>query len=410
MSQPLINITRKQAVYFAIFLVFYEFLTYIANDMIMPGMLQVVKTFHAKEYFIASSLTAYVLGGASLQFFLGPISDRFGRRPVMLFGAILFFACTSLIACTQTIHQFLIARFFQGMGLCFISVVGYAVLQEIFAEKDAIRMISVMTNVSVLAPLLGPLVGAVCIQYFSWRYIFVFIAICSLIALWGLWRYMPESVGAIKHSGEEIKRTQLSFKTVFGNYYALLCNPSFALGSIAYGLLGIVCVAWIGLSPVILVTESGMSLLSYGFWQIPIFGAFILGNIVLFRALNWFSIRQLAIIGSIIVGIGLVFMLILPKTFSNNYLWLMPGLISYFFAYGLIATPINRLILFATTVSKGTASAFISVFSMSIQALGIEFANYFYSSHNIQEFGESAAIIGVVFSIIFTISFWLQKK
>ncbi|HVT63039.1 MAG TPA: multidrug transporter MdfA, partial [Legionellaceae bacterium] len=75
MIQPLINITRKQALLFAVFLVLYEFLTYIANDMIMPGMLSVVHTFQADESNVATSLTAYVLGGASLQLFLGPLSD-----------------------------------------------------------------------------------------------------------------------------------------------------------------------------------------------------------------------------------------------------------------------------------------------------------------------------------------------
>lgn len=90
MPQPLINITRKQAMNFALFLVLYEFLTYIANDMIMPAMIQVVHSFKASEIFIASSLSLYVLGGASLQIFLGPISDRFGRRPVMLLGAAFF--------------------------------------------------------------------------------------------------------------------------------------------------------------------------------------------------------------------------------------------------------------------------------------------------------------------------------
>lgn len=68
----------------------YEFLTYIANDMIMPGMIHVVHSFNAAETTIATSLTVYILGGASLQVILGPISDSYGRRPMMLLGAFLF--------------------------------------------------------------------------------------------------------------------------------------------------------------------------------------------------------------------------------------------------------------------------------------------------------------------------------
>ena len=76
MSQPLINITKKQAIVFALFLVLYEFLVYIANDMIMPAMIHVVKSFNASNIYIASSLSLYVLGGASLQILLGPVSVK----------------------------------------------------------------------------------------------------------------------------------------------------------------------------------------------------------------------------------------------------------------------------------------------------------------------------------------------
>lgn len=409
MSQPLINITRKQALTFAVFLVLYEFLTYIANDMIMPGMIQVVHSFHASELNIATSLTLYVLGGASLQLILGPISDRYGRRPVMLFGACLFFTCTALIAFTSSIHQFLIMRFFEGMGLCFISVIGYAVLQEIFAEMDAVRLIAVMTNVAVLAPLLGPLAGALLIHYLSWHYIFLIIAALSLVALWGLWRYMPESVGQIKRDGEEIKRTVLSFATIYANYTKLLTNLPFILGAISFGVQGIVCVAWIGLSPIILVTEAKLTLVEYGLWQVPIFGVFILANIVLVRLTHFISLKCLSFLGGITSFVGLFMTGLLPVLFDDHYFWLIPGVIIYFFGYGILASPFWRLILFATKVSKGTASALLSMVYMCVQGIGIEIANYIYVSHNNYYFGYYSMAVGVVFLALFLPSVYLHR-
>ena len=119
MSRPLINISRKQAFCFAGFLVLYQFLTYIANDMIMPGMIAVVSSFHGQESAIATSLTAYILGGASLQLFLGPISDCYGRRPVMLFGAAFFFLMhigNCLLKFNRSVSP---GAFFSGYGLMF---------------------------------------------------------------------------------------------------------------------------------------------------------------------------------------------------------------------------------------------------------------------------------------------------
>ena len=186
MAQPLIPISYRQAILFACFLVLYEFLTYIANDMIMPGMLQVIHSFNSTENNVATSLTLYMLGGASLQLILGPVSDTYGRRPLMIIGACLFLLFTLFIASSNSMTQFLTARFFQGMGLCFIGVIGYATIQEIFAEMDAIRIIAIMANAAILAPLLGPVMGALIIHFAGWRWIYIIIACFSTIALWGI--------------------------------------------------------------------------------------------------------------------------------------------------------------------------------------------------------------------------------
>src|ERR1700677_583740 len=108
--------------------------------MIMPAMVSIIDYFNAPESAIELSVTAFLMGGASLQLFLGPLSDRLGRRPIMLFGCLLFLVATLILPFSKTITQFLLARFFEGMGLCFIGVVGYAALNEIFDEKDAIRI------------------------------------------------------------------------------------------------------------------------------------------------------------------------------------------------------------------------------------------------------------------------------
>ena len=410
MGKILINISRKQAFIYAAFVVLYEFSTYIANDMIMPGMIKGVAEFGAPESAISLSLTAYLLGGASLQLILGPLSDRFGRRPVIIVGACFFFLCTVFIACTHSIEQFLVARYFQGMGLCFISVIGYSTLQEIFAEMDAIRLISIMANVSILAPLVGPLLGAVFIYYTDWRLIFVLIGILALISLWGLWRYMPETVGQVKHDGEEIKRVSFAPGVIASNYKKLLLNRQFMLGSIGLGVMYLPCLAWIGLSPVMLVNSAHLTLMQYGLWQIPVFGAFILGNMYLHRMTHDSTLKKLIFRGATIVIPSMLAVYLLPIVVNNeHYLWLMPGLILYFFGAGIIGAPLSRFILFATDVSKGTASALMGLISMSIQGLGLEVANVMYSGHNNSKFGLFCGLVAIASLVILSSSLWRSK-
>lgn len=406
MAKILINISQKQAYLYAGFLVLYEFLTYIANDMIMPGMLSVVKSFHGPESAIATSLTLYLLGGATLQLFLGPISDRYGRRPIMIFGALLFFICTVFIALTFSMEQFLAARYFQGMGLCFIAVIGYATLQEIFSEMDAIRLIAIMANVSIIAPLIGPLLGALFIYYYSWRMIFAVIGVLALVALWGLYKYMPESIGQIKTDGKEIKCIPLSPKITAVNYKNLLLNRSFMFASVALGIMYIPCLAWIALSPIMLVEEAHLSVMEYALWQLPVFGAYILGNIFLHHMTHKRTVKKMIGVGSAIASVGFILCYVVPHSFGGHFLWLMPGLIVYFFSGGIVGAPLSRFILFSTPISKGTASALMGMLSIIIPAIGIEFAKSVYSTHNNIFFGSYCALVGFVYFIALAASFW----
>ena len=405
MSEPLIAISRRQAMIFACFLVLYEFLTYIANDMIMPGMINVVKSFNAPESTVATSLTVYILGGASLQLILGPLSDSYGRRLLMLIGASLFFVFTLLIACSNSMDQFLIARFFQGMGLCFIGVIGYATIQEIFDEMDAIRLIAIMANAAILAPLLGPLFGAIIIHYTSWRFIFIMIAACALVAFWGLWSFMPEPIGQTKTNGQIIPKVPFSAKSTFKNYRALVTNIPFCFSILALAVLGIPCIAWIALAPIIMIAEAKLTVIQYGLWQLPIFGATILGNWFLHRLTYKYKIKQIIYFGCIIMAIGIILIALLPYLYGTNYQLLLPGIIIYFFSLSIINAPLNRFCLFITSVTKGTASALISLSVMIVGALGIEIASLFYHQHNNLHFGIFCNLIGIVFFIFIGLTF-----
>ncbi|HHT0591641.1 TPA: MFS transporter [Legionella anisa] len=406
MTEPLIPISKKQALIFTCFFVMYEFLTYIANDMIMPGMIHVVRSFNASESAVATSLSVYILGGASLQIFLGPISDSYGRRPMMLLGAFLFFIFTLFIAGSNSMNQFLIARFFQGMGLCFIGVIGYATIQEIFEEMDAIRLISIMANVAILAPLLGPLVGAIVIHYTSWRYIFVTIAFGALVTLWGLWRYMPEPIGQIKKNGELTPKTKFTAHKVFKNYKDLFTNKRFCFGTLAAGTVGIPCIAWIALAPIILIVEAKLSVIQYGLWQLPVFGATILGNWFLHKLTYKYKIEQIVFLGCFIMIIGAALTSLLPFLYGNAYYYLLPGTIIYFFALSVINAPLNRYCLFVTHVSKGTASAVVSLCVMVVGALGTEIANLFYKQHNNLHFALYCNAIQLLFLIFIGLTFF----
>jgi len=114
----------RRTLLFVISLVLFEFAVYIANDMIQAGMLMVVSDFKAGLEWVPTGMTSYLSGGILFELLTGPVSDRRGRRPVMLTGVVFFVITCLAILWATNIEQFMLMRFLQGIGACFIGAVG----------------------------------------------------------------------------------------------------------------------------------------------------------------------------------------------------------------------------------------------------------------------------------------------
>ncbi len=362
----------RQALLFPLCLVLYEFSTYIGNDMIQPGMLAVVEQYNAGIEWVPTSMTAYLAGGMFLQWLLGPLSDRIGRRPVMLTGVVWFIVTCLATLLAQTIEQFMVLRFLQGISLCFIGAVGYAAIQESFEEAVCIKITALMANVALIAPLLGPLVGAAWVHVATWEGMFVLFAALAAISFYGLYRAMPETATRI---GEK-----LSLQELGRDYKAVLKNVRFVAGALAIGFVCLPLLAWIAQSPVIIISGEKLSSYEYGLLQVPIFGALIVGNVVLARLTSRRTVRSLIIMGGWPIVIGLVVAAVATVVSSHAYLWMTAGLSIYAFGIGLANAGLVRLTLFASEISKGTVSAAMGMLQMLIFTVGIEVSKHAFSS------------------------------
>ncbi|WP_024559651.1 MFS transporter [Franconibacter pulveris 601] len=360
----------RQALLFPLCLVLYEFSTYIGNDMIQPGMLAVVEQYQAGMEWVPTSMTAYLAGGMFLQWLLGPLSDRIGRRPVMLTGVVWFIVTCLATLLAQNIEQFTALRFLQGISLCFIGAVGYAAIQESFEEAVCIKITALMANVALIAPLLGPLVGAAWVHMAPWEMMFVLFAVLAAIAYYGLWRAMPETATRL---GEK-----LSLKELGRDYKAVMNNARFVAGALATGFVSLPLLAWIAQSPVIIISGEQLSSYEYGLLQVPIFGALIAGNLVLAKLTSRRTVRSLIILGGWPITLGLVIAALATLLSSHAYLWMTAGLSVYAFGIGLANAGLVRLTLFASDISKGTVSAAMGMLQMLIFTVGIEVSKHAY--------------------------------
>ncbi|RWR03840.1 multidrug transporter [[Pantoea] beijingensis] len=367
-----VSVLSPRHLIFPLSLVLFEFATYIAHDMIQPGMLLVTSEFNVGPEWVSASLTAYLIGGIVLQWLLGPLSDKYGRRPVLLAGAAFFLLSCLLTHGVQNIEQFVAVRFLQGISLCFIGAVGYAAIQEAFDEAVSVRIMALMANVALLAPLAGPLAGAAFLNVSSWRNMFYLFAAVTAVAFIGLWRAMPETAGD--------RSASISLKSLAKGYLTLAKDRQVVGGSLAIGLVSIPILTWVALSPVILIHDEGLTRLEYALLQLPVFLAMIIGNLTLGKLAGRLPIEQPLRLGAwpILLGLGLA--ALCTSLNPHSYLWMTAGLSLYAFGAGLVNAGLYRLTLFSSNAGKGSVAAMLGMLSIITFALGIEAAKFGYFS------------------------------
>ncbi len=375
---------------FPLALVLFEFAVYIGNDLIQPAMLSITQEFGVSATWAPSSMSFYLLGGASVAWLLGPLSDRLGRKKVLLAGVAFFTICCLLILLTHNIEQFLALRFLQGIGLTVISAVGYAAIQETFEERDAIKVMALMANISLLAPLLGPVLGAFLIEHISWHWGFVAIASVSFLSWFGLKKFMP----SVQES-----RAKQPFSYIFDDFKKVFSNRRFLGTSLALPLVAMPLMLWIALSPVILVDELKLSSLQYGLAQFPIFFGLIAGNIVLIKVMDRFALGKTILVGLPIMFLGTLF-LILGVIWP---LYLVPclliGMTLISFGEGISFSVMYRFALMSSEVSKGTVAAAVSMVMMMSFFLIIELVRVLYTYFHIWAFAlASVTLIALWFA------------
>lgn len=366
--QFLLENIMKKLYLFVIFLVMYEFSTYISNDMIMPGMLRVVTEFHASINFVSLSLTIFILGNSLLQLCLGPLSEYFGKRRVILVGNLLFLVFTFFLVMSHSIYEFMLGRLLQGSGLAFIAI-GYGVIHEKFNDKQAVKIFALMGNVSLLAPLLGPVAGALIINSYGWRYIFVITSAIALISLAGLYLFTPKST---------TPQVNLNLLKIGKTYLKIVCTPVFIIGALCSSLAMLPIMCWIGLAPTIIMQTMKLSMLHYATYQLISVGGLALSTVVLNIVAGKLGFYRLIQIGSTIAFTGLSASLI----FHTDLNMVVSGMLLYSFGLGIFNTIIMRLVMTTPNLPQAILPSLMVFTQTTIFAIGIELANHICGKYN----------------------------
>jgi MFS transporter, DHA1 family, multidrug resistance protein len=257
----------------------------LSLNILVPAMPGLATKLAADPARVQLTVSLYLMGLAAAQLVFGPLSDRFGRRPVVLAGLALATIASTAAIFAASIASLVIARVAQSLGASTGQTIGRAIIRDLYDRQHAASMIGLVTSVVVLMPMVAPLIGGILDTLFGWEAIFAFTAVLSFaICAWALLD-LPETRNlSLAPNSERHFRADLA---------ALAASPRFFGYALCAGLGSAPFFSFLGAAPHVVVSMLGRTSAEYGLWFfVPSIG-FMAGNFAVSRLTTRFGIDAL---------------------------------------------------------------------------------------------------------------------
>lgn len=189
----------------------------LAVDVILPAFPDIADALGTDITSVQLIVTAYTLGFGLSQIFMGFLADRFGRKPILLIGLLIYGIAAAASAFSTGLTMILIFRFLQGIGAGAPRVIAVAAARDCYEGRELARVMSLAMTMFMSVPIFAPLIGQGIWVVSGWREIFIVLVIYALGMTWICWRHFPETLSPGKRRGFEIPLIVEALRSVFGN-------------------------------------------------------------------------------------------------------------------------------------------------------------------------------------------------
>ena len=329
----------------------------LSTDMYLPALPEMITFFGTSLSRVQLTISAYLLGFSLFHLACGPLSDRFGRKPILLLGMLIF--CLASIGCAlvTNIEQLIFWRFMQGVGACTGPTLGRAMVRDIYGPVKAAKALATMAAIMALAPAIAPIIGGWMLTFLPWPSIFWFLCVYALLAMLCLGLLLPESLP---------QRQSLRPARILLNYLELLRNRHYCWQILGGASIYAGAFAFVSGSSFVLIDFMSIPPSQFGFWFAFNVLGYIAGNIFVARYGSHYSRQQLVIMGSSLGLLAGLVMLLFCLAGVYNPLMIVVPMAAYTGGVGIAIPNAMAQALAPFPHMGGTASALLGFTQMAL--------------------------------------------
>jgi len=334
----------------------------ISMDMYLPSLPAIAHVLNAPTARVQLTIASYLIGFAAGQVIWGPVSDRRGRRSVLLAALVLYAAATLVCAAAQSIDTLIAARLIQAIGGSGSIVLARAMVRDLYTGARAGRELSLMGAISGFAPIAAPMIGGVLETGFGWRASFIVMAALGAVAIIVVAQLLPETL-------RKPTAGPISLSFMGRSYAAVLRQGDFLayLGILTISFAGLF--AWISGAPVILQRVYGLSAFSFGFTFALGAAGYVLGTTIASRLVLRLGIDRMIGLGAALLAAGGLGVAAVVAAGITGGVWLVAAMAVYLAGLGLAMPQAIAGALTPFPERAGTASSLMGFAQQSVAAI-----------------------------------------
>lgn len=268
----------------------------VGSDLYLPTLPAMGIAFDQSTRDMQITLGIYLFGLSVGQIFLGPLSDHYGRKNLLILGMIVYLLSSLSCAFSLSYHQLLISRLFQALGACSGLVIGRAIIGDLYDSSEAGKIFSTIFPFVGMSPAISPFIGGLIGHYFGWQSTFIFVALFALSVILLSYFFLTETL-------LESKKTSLHIIKIISTYPRVLADKKFLFYASAPCIAYIAYFAYISQSPFIFHSH-GFGEREIGMFYITLSLTYVAGNIVGKKLLNEVHINTALKIGYFAFNLG----------------------------------------------------------------------------------------------------------
>jgi MFS transporter, DHA1 family, multidrug resistance protein len=367
--------------------------TSISVDLVTPSLPLLTKYFDASSGEVKLLVNAFFLGFAIAHLFWGVLSDRFGRRSILVIGLSLHFIATLACILSNDLNILLGFRFLQGVGGASCVILTRAVVRDIYGAERATKAMATVILVFIPIPIITPILGGFLIMHFSWQSLFFIMALCGLLALILVLVLLAETA-PIKSVSSKLDPDQRGFLPVIKNRFFMKNTLTNMFG---FGAL-LICITNF---PYFLYDNYNFTPQQVG-WFFALFDAALgLGVIALRVVVPRFGLKRTVYTGLYLIAFGWTALTLLYVSDISQFMYSAIAILMSCVGMGVVMTLTPGQAMVPFTANSGAASSLYGILQYGGSTLMVTMVNSFQ--------GESilpAIITAAVASYLSIICYW----